>query len=356
MKTINIILLSMMSLLCITSCQDQNVKMTTIVNEDGTCRREVSYTSIMSKEMRDSLWGNSIGWAYPIPECLCVDSMMGSHTDTTHGDTITSIFYQIYGSAEEMSQHTPLRLNGVPIKSTAKLEKIRRWFYTDYTYTETFSSLGEKFRINPRKYADAETISYWFTGRPNILEGMNGAEASMKLNEIEPHITQWFNDNMTETVIDFIASHYDSIFNPPVSKREFVNLKDSLAKEYIKTGSDALTTEPQELFRSFFHSDAYSVFFDAETALGKELSSLLDSQLAPFLMYAQYTLKMPGEVTNTGFGKLQDGIIAYPFTGERLIAGDYSITATSRVYNYWAWIVSIIIILTAFICFWKYRK
>lgn len=52
MKTINIILLSMMSLLCITSCQDQNVKMTTIVNEDGTCRREVSYTSIMSKEMR----------------------------------------------------------------------------------------------------------------------------------------------------------------------------------------------------------------------------------------------------------------------------------------------------------------
>ena len=37
----------------------------------------------------------------------------------------------------------------------------------------------------------------------------------------------------------------------------------------------------------------------------------------------------------------------YPFTGERLIPQDYTITATSRKTNLWACILSVLIILLA---------
>ena len=57
---------------------------------------------------------------------------------------------------------------------------------------------------------------------------------------------------------------------------------------------------------------------------------------------------MPGTVIDAGNGTLQpDGAVFYPFTGERLIPQDYTITATSRKVNVWAWIVSGLIILLA---------
>ena len=69
-----------------------------------------------------------------------------------------------------------------------------------------------------------------------------------------------------------------------------------------------------------------------------------------------YTLTMPGKIINTGNGTLQaDGTVFYPFTGERLIPQDYTITATSRVTHIWAYILTLLIILLA-IGSYIYRK
>ena len=76
----------------LTSCEKANVKMHTIVHEDGSCEREVSYSTIMSKDMRDSLWqGDAVRLAQPIPECLNTKAFMGTHTEV-EGDTVTTTF------------------------------------------------------------------------------------------------------------------------------------------------------------------------------------------------------------------------------------------------------------------------
>ena len=51
----------MVAAMLLASCQQPDVKMHTIIHEDGTCTREVSYSNVMTKEARDSLWGNSTG-------------------------------------------------------------------------------------------------------------------------------------------------------------------------------------------------------------------------------------------------------------------------------------------------------
>ena len=334
------------SAMFIASCEKPNVRMHTIVKEDGWIERQITYSTIMSQEMRDSLWkGDNVCWAEPVPECLNIDAFMGSNTEV-NGDTVTTTFSRSFRSPEEMCEQTPLQLNGRHLQSSAKLEKKFRWFYTEYYYEETFNTVADTFKLPATNYADQDVISYWFTGQPNLLEGLNGSEASEKISKMEPFVTQWFNDNLFKMCFDYIVSHYDSIQNPPVDKEQFVALQDSLAKSLLKNGNINEKDATDE-FEKFFQSNAYAPFFDDKTPLGQGLSEELSKKLNIFWFSVPYTLEMPGMILNPGTGIIKDGIIHYSLTGERLIPGDYTITATSRVTHIWAYIVIFLIILIA---------
>ena len=331
------------------SCEKQDVRLHTVIHEDGTCKREVIYNKVMTQEERDSLWSKDSTSAplVPVPECVNMEGFMGSHTDIGDNDTVTTTLeYREFKDVKEMCQYTPLQLNGERLKSNADLEKHFRWFYTEYTYTETFSTVADTFKLPATNYADNDIVRFWFTGHPNLLEGLNGSEASEKISKMEPFVTQWFNDNLFTVCFDYIVSHYDSIQNPPVNKEQFVALQDSLAKSLLKNGN-IIEKDATEEFEKFFQSNAYAPFFDDKTPLGQGLSEELSKKLNIFWFSVPYTLEMPGTVVNPGAGVLKNGIIYYPLTGERLIPGDYTISATSRVTHIWAYVVTLLILLIA---------
>ena len=86
----------------IASCEKPNVRMHTIIKEDGWIERQITYSTIMSQEERDSLWkGDKVCWAEPVPECLNIDAFMGSNTEV-NGDTVTTTFSRSFRSPEEM--------------------------------------------------------------------------------------------------------------------------------------------------------------------------------------------------------------------------------------------------------------
>jgi hypothetical protein len=348
------------AILLLSSCYQPKVTMKTTVQggEYGIIQREAKYSNVMSKEMRDSMWvGNQAMLSYPIPECLNMDAFMGSHTDIGEGDTVTTTFSMFFKTAEDMGRLMPLQLNGVRLRSEAKLDKRFRWFYTEYTFTETFYCVGDTFKLPAIDYADKAEISYWFTGQPNLIAGMSGAEASQKLGDMEPNITKWLNDNLFKTGFDFIVANYDSIANPPVSKERFIELQDSLVHFIMAGEEDILTARPDDKLREFFHSNAYAMFFDEDNPLGEKLNKEFMNRLNIFWFNVPYTLSMPGKVTDAGNGTLQpDGTILYPFTGERLIPQDYTITATSHVAHIWAYIITLFIILLAIGSFLYRRK
>ena len=348
------------AILLLTSCYQPDVTMKTTVFDRGYSNfvREAKYSNVMSKEKQDSMMASDQAiLSCPLPECLNFDAFMGTHTDFGEGDTVTTTLYDYFDTAEKMSERTPLRLNGVQLRSKAKLDKRFRWFYTEYTFTETFYCVGDTFKLPATDYADKAEISYWFTGRPNLIEGMSGAEASQKLGDIEPQITKWLNDNLFKIGFDFIVANYDSIPNPPVSRERFIELHDSLAKYLISQADDILEIQTDEALRNFFHSDAYAMFFDEDTPCGKALNKEFQNSLNIFWFNVPYILEMPGSVVDPGNGTLQaDGTIFYPFTGERLIPQDYTITATSRKVNIWACVVSGLIILLAIGSFLYRRK
>ena len=359
MNTSKLFGIALIGTLLLASCYQPDVVMHTTIKDDAwfPCEREISYSNVMSQQIRDSLWGKTdVKWSQPLPECLNTDAFMDTHTEIGKNDTVSTTFSMYFKSIEEMSEQIPLQLNGTRLRSKANLKKQFRWFYTKYIFTETFYCVGDTFKLGDSLYADKALVSYWFTGEPNLVKGLSGAEASQKLSEIEPSINHWLNDNLIKVGFDFIVNHYDSITAPPVSKERFIELHDSLVR-YITTGTDEfLDIHPQEKLQAFFHSDAYNVFFEGETSLCKGLTSELCKQLNIFWFNVPYTLTMPGTVIDAGNGALQpDGSILYPFTGERLIPKDYTIVATSRVTHIWAYIATGIVILIALISLY-YRK
>lgn len=339
-------ILAMLPLLA--ACTDSRVRMHTIIHADGTCTREVSYSNVMTAEQRDSLWGeDSIGWSQPMPECLNIDAYDHTQTDITEGDTVTTTFKGYFKNVEEMCLETPLMINGHRLQSHATLEKHFRWFYTDYTYTETLLCVADTFLIDVTDYAAADTVSFWFTGQPDLLQGLSGAEALEQLNKIESKIDRWLNDNLVQTAFNYIVEHYDSVVNPPVSRTTFVALQDSIVRSIASRHDDLLTLEPTTLLHDFFHSDAYDFFFDEKTSCGAELSQRLNAQFQIFWFNVPYSLTMPGTVIDAGHGTVVGNTIVYPLTGERLIPHDYVISATSRVTHILAYVVAVLVILIA---------
>ena len=352
MKTSKLLGIALAGTLLLASCYQPDVVMHTTITRNPwrPCEREITYSNVMPQQMRDSLWGKgNIKWSQPLPECLNTDAFVSTHTEIGENDTVSTTFSMPFKSIEEMSEETPLQLNGTRLRSKASLKKQFRWFYTKYVFTETFFCVGDTFQLADTLYADKAIISYWFTGEPNLVKGLSGAEASQKLSEIEPAINRWLNDNLIKVGFDYIVSHYDSIPAPPVSKERFIELHDSLVRFIMADADDLLDIKPEERLQAFFHSGAYNSFFDDETTLGKGLTDELSKQLNIFWFNVPYTLTMPGKVIDTAGGILQpDGSILYPFTGERLIPKDYTIRATSKVTHIWAYISSFCIILIAF--------
>lgn len=347
MKTIKLFTMLALAGATLVSCEDYgDAKMCTIVNKDGTCTREIN--------LKDDS-----------PKSIALSDDWTRTPDAT--DTARATYSRTFANAEQMSQDMPLLLNGKPLQSTATFEKKFRWFYTEYTFTEEFASLGGDFQLPPTDFATADEVGYWFTGQPNLTNGMNGAEAAELLTNIGEKMDSWLSANLFYSGFDYICDNYDQVKNPPVSREEFASLRDSLIRfrdslvafarpdDSIANLARPATSEQSYygiVFEKFFGSKAFDKFFNKKDETS--CYSGLNEQVEPLMHFSAlsvpYTLSMPGKVIDCGTGICQNGTVIYPLTGERMIPHSYTISATSRVKHTWAYIVMVLIVAMAVGC------
>ena len=350
MKTNSRIFMALMLALLATSCKNKDDHMLTVINEDGTCSREYTfkttqqwlaasadedYDSIIDKswERTWSVQGtDSVRYPVPLTEAQ-LDSMQELDLNKPLGNMLLVHAKKTYDSVEEMSaelyrsdNHHLKKVEG--IKATSTLEKSFKWFYTDYTFSETFTYEGEPiFPIPLSDFTSADTASFWFTGQPNLTQHLSGAEQKELLDKIEKKISQWSNANWFYEICNIIIDNYDSIQNTPVSKERFTSLRDSLVMQpSVLNGNTVDST----------FSQVEGIYEGGPAQYGQLLS-----------FGYPYDLMMPGTVTDAGMGEYDGKVIHYQLGGERLILGPYTITASSRVVNVWAYIVTALIILLA---------
>ena len=375
MKTNIKIIAAMMLVLIMASCKNKDDRMLTVINADGTCSREYTfhstqqwlsippeedYDSIVDKTWERSwsvLGADSVRYPVPLTEAL-LDSMQAQDLSKPLGNMLMVHVKKDYKSVEEMSAQIYraershlVKVEG--IKASSQLEKHFKWFYTDYTFTETFANEDSTlFPIPLSQFLSADTASFWFTGQPNLTRSLSGAEMKEMLDGIEKKVSQWGNANWFAEICKVISDHYDKVKNPPVSKERFISICDSLVMlPCVLNPKDSESVEEGvfDLVHDVFQSDVYTEFLRSyEGGLG---------QYGGLLSFGNnYDLVMPGRVLDAGMGEYDGEVIHYRLGGERMIPGDYTITATSRVTNVWAFIVTILVVLLAIGSFFYRRK
>ena len=357
------------------SCNNKDNRMLTVINEDGTCSREYTFQTtqqwlgIPPEEDFDSIidkswertWSikgvDSVRYPVPLTEAQ-FDSLQELDLDKQLGNLLLVHAKKTYHDVVEMSAelYRPERYHlkkAEGIKASSTLEKHFWWFYTDYTFSETFTYEGEPiFPVPLSRFLSADTVSFWFTGQPNLTRNMSGAEAKVVLDQIEAKVSQWVNANWFTEICNAIIANYDSIQNPPVSKERFISMRDSLAmspKVLNASEEGARTDNFKNEIDGIFQADAYTKFLQSYEGGPAQYEQQLSFGTA-------YDLVMPGTVTDAGMGEYGGDVIHYRLTGEQLIPGAYTIAATSRVTNVWAFLVTLLVILLAVGSFLYRRK
>ena len=360
------IIAAMMLVLIMASCKNKDDRMLTVINEDGTCSREYTfhssqqwlsasssedYDSIVDKTWERSwsvLGADSVRYPVPLTEAQ-LDSMQELDLSKALGNLLMVHAKKEYQCVEEMSAHLYRaerhHLKEVDnIKANSTLEKHFKWFYTDYTFSESFVYDGPAlFPIPLDRFLSADTVSFWFTGQPDLTQNLSGAEQKDMLDDIEKKIGQWTNANWFYEICNVIIANYDQIQNPPVSKERFSIVRDSLVMMPCVLNAnegEGLGDNITNLLEKTFQSDAYKQFLQTNESGFRQYEQLLSFS-------NNYDLQMPGTVIDAGMGQYDGDVIHYRLGGERLIPGAYTITATSRVTNVWAFVITILVVLLA---------
>ena len=377
MKTNRFYIIVVAVALLMTSCRNNDSQMLTIINEDGTCSREMSFHPYPKEVMAQlnepiessclhfgtdwqrtwSVAGDSVRHPCPMTEAQW-DSLR--RPEEIVSNKILMHTKRNYQNVGEMSDSLT-SIVGHLFKATASLDKHFKWFYTDYLYQETLTitDIEKIFSVPLDRFVSADTASYWFTGQPNLAEGLTGAEQKELLDAIEAGISHWFSACTMSSICDFIANvHYDELKNPPVSKEQFLALKDSIVMSPTVRNLDLFCNISQvsKIIKDFYHSDAYTPLFSDSTKWERRLETKYKSYEYLMMMAPQLVYVMPGKVIDGGAGVIEGNVVHYKFSGERMIPHPYDVVITSRVTNVWAFAATFLIILVAIGSFFYRHK
>lgn len=347
----------------LSSCQG-DIEMLTIVNEDGSCMREIivdADRSLLTTGKYDNddphvariEDGWELYWGYkgdssrfPIPMSAEKYDSISREVGPSRAvkDTICVYARKEYASVEDMCAGSPMFFVDGQAGVDGSLDKEFRWFYTDYVFTEKFSSVADYFKVPVTDFMSEEEALYWFSGTPDLYAGKPTWRYYEFLEDLKEKADRWVFANMYYKLLSGIADRYDMVVEPPVSKDEFIAQLRDVVKQLASYDTYNLEYSTAcSIVSSHFGSDAYSPFIYDEwkkEGLFEELDNYFGYL---FLFYYDESIVMPGRVIDDGGGIYKDGVVTFTVDAGRFLLKDYEIRVVSRVVNVWAFIVTAVL-------------
>lgn len=348
----------------LSSCQG-DIEMLTIVNEDGSCMREIVVAadrSLLTTGKYDNddprvariedgwelYWGyNGDSSRFPIPMSAEKFDSISREVGPSRAvkDTVCVYARKEYASVEDMCAGSPMFFVDEQAGVDGSLDKEFRWFYTDYVFTEKFSSVADYFKVPVTDFMSEEEALYWFSGTPDLYAGRPTWRYYELLEDLKEKADRWVFANMYYKLLSGIADRYDMVVEPPVSKDEFIAQLGDVVKQLASYDTYKLEySTARSIVSSHFGSDAYSPFINEDEWEKEELYEELDNYFGYlFLFYYDESIVMPGRVIDDGGGIYKDGVVTFKVDAGRFLLKDYEIRVVSRVVNVWAFIVTAVL-------------
>ena len=359
MKT-NYFLITMLLLLSMTSCSTY-YRMTSRVERDGSMYREIyaqgdSAFIAGDKTHNPFLFQPNANW-----QLVNLDS---------------TIKFNFWGEEEKLNVKACQKLSGVDgeyftvdkgkehLSAMAipmeRVKKSFRWFYTYYIYTATYKELQDKGPVPLDNYLNKEEQMIWLHGNDDAFRGMNGIEMNDKLDKLEAKFGEWYNRNVYEINWE-VTRHFTSLQGDTACLQCLEELKDSVYKKHSSEKGDSMGDADIEEVCGMFDKACSTKYFSDLYKTNKEMMDALCEEkinIAEVFYHAiQFELTLPGRLLTSNAKVLKDNVVIWKIDGFRLLAGDYILTAESRVINYWAFGITLFMMLFVLGIFIKlYRR
>ena len=373
MKTFNKTILLFIISAGMISCSDNN-EILTVINQDGSCYREFSAnvdSAFMVGDKTDkqnpfpveidSNW--KIAWKHNDGEIqtefpISAEKYNELKDSSINSNKFTVLIHRDYESVAEMRELFKLKPSHEWAKMDVKYDfkKSFRWFYTYYAYRETYPKIEHSF-ISLDEYMTKDEEQFWFTGKPDLLRGMNGIEIEEYVSNLDEKYNKWLFKNYWNAMYDVLTENFDEL-NMSVVKNDFILVRDSLFERSfskIKNGELLMS----QCLDNHFKTNKVTLFWKDENGLTKDADDFLLGQdfVKPLENSFTYKLIIPGEIIEAENAVFQNKILSWRLTAYRMFFDDYTIEAKSRIINYWAFITTGIIVLISIFClFYKPKK
>lgn len=242
---------------------------------------------------------------------------------------------------------------------TEQLKKRFKWFYTYYIYTATYKELPDKRPVPLDKYLNKEEQIIWFRGDNAAFSGMNGIEQNDKLDKLEAKFGEWYNRSQYEVIWEVIRQ-FTSQKGDTVYVNRLNELKETVYTNHLSgkdSCGDAGIDDVCALFDKVGQTNYYLELYKAHA---KAMDNMCEQKIKiaeVFYHAIQFELTMPGTLLSSNASLSTNNIMVWKIDGLRLLTGNYVLTAESRVINYWAFGLTLLIILATLGIFIKlYRN
>lgn len=339
MKIYKSILLPIMALIILASCE-HNVSMETTVYPDGTLEKVIAYEnsdsskSILKKPSKDvfGLVGKS-GWGRH-------SKLKEGMVDSTKQKTFIITYKKAFSSAEEANAELAVP-NDSLFQVTSKFEKKFRWFYTYINYSETYHSLNrmdlkpddylapEDYAFIDRLPAEGKKISkadeFFLSELHNRVFDVYGTRAFYE-EYYALSITLIKENNLENRWVDTLNVHKEDVF-------EMLENKKDLEDDFMLNIMDSLNV-PLD------HKAAkarYDVMFKQLESKTNFITTANDGKFVN-------RINLPWPVVKTNADSVSGNSLFWAPPSIKFLLKDYTMYGEARKLNWWAVIVSVLVV------------
>ncbi len=334
--------LSLFLLMAIISCEGPEITVTDIVGRNGSVLRKAEMKYTQNKL-------DIKGFTVPVDSTwILKDSLFIS----AEGDTTWFILARkLFESADAINEaYLADTGKNSSVPRSVIFNRKFRWFTTTWYFAEKC----EKSLLNGYPLTDflspeeASFMNLPGSIRKELVAGPDSLRYMSLADSVNNHTERWMLSSLISEMIEDAGALCES------------------------SGKDSLTTG---ILRSH-ESDFYRLaggdgdFEDICTAvLGESLylkfRPELDSALAASeqkfdrsWLFDSYTMQMvmPAALKSTNGYRMSDGTLAWPVTGNHFLTDDYVMYAESRDINYWAVIITVLLLAAAVYFIWSFKR
>ena len=188
---------------------------------------------------------------------------------------------------------------------------------------------------------------------------MNGIEQNDKLDKLEAKFGEWYNRSQYEVIWEVIRQ-FTSQKGDTVYVNRLNELKETVYTNHLSGKDSCGDAGIDDVCALFDKVGQINYYLELYKAHAKAMDNMCEQKIKiaeVFYHAIQFELTMPGTLLSSNASLSTNNIMVWKIDGLRLLTGNYVLTAESRVINYWAFGLTLLIILATLGIFIKlYRN